>query len=220
MAQAQAGEGTAIAPRGLKTLVRRLRHLGGTTALLIAASAQAQSGACEQLKRSLAERLQGDPRSYSLEVVPSGTPLPRGGKFIGSCEGGARKILYRRGAAGEPASSPVAPALDVEVAAPRPVATPGAAPLPAATASGPVTAAHANAPHGGEPVSLEPAASGLPPKSMAGWSSAVFRFGARYWPWLLALLLVPMVWIAWAWWSHHRAYDAAGLPRGPRLRYR
>lgn len=220
MAQARVGEGTAIAPRGLKTLVRRLRQLGGTAALLIAASAQAQSGACEQLKRSLAERLQGDPRSYSLEVVPSDTSLPRGGKFIGSCEGGARKILYRRGAAGEPASSPVAPALDVDVAAPRRVATPGAAPLPANTASAPVTAVHASAPDAGGPISLEPAASGLLPKSTAGWASAVFRFGARYWLWIVALLLVPMAWIAWTWWSHHKAYDAAGLPRGPRLRYR
>lgn len=35
--------------------------------------------------------------------------------------------------------------------------------------------------------------------------------------WLLALLLVPLAGVAWAWRRHRSAYDAAGLPRGPRL---
>ena len=35
--------------------------------------------------------------------------------------------------------------------------------------------------------------------------------------WLLALLLVPLAALGWAWRAHHLAYDKNGLPRGPRL---
>jgi hypothetical protein len=35
--------------------------------------------------------------------------------------------------------------------------------------------------------------------------------------WLLALVLVPIAGWLWAWAAHRRAYDKAGLPRGPRL---
>ncbi|MCW7536803.1 hypothetical protein OOT46_02905 [Aquabacterium sp. A7-Y] len=43
------------------------------------------------------------------------------------------------------------------------------------------------------------------------------RFAVAYWQWLLALVLLPLGLGAWAWLDHHRTYDAAGLPRGPRL---
>jgi len=42
-------------------------------------------------------------------------------------------------------------------------------------------------------------------------------FWAENWPWIAALLLLPLGAWAWAWFAHHRAYDKAGLPRGPRL---
>jgi hypothetical protein len=38
-----------------------------------------------------------------------------------------------------------------------------------------------------------------------------------YWRWLLALLLVPVAGLIWAWRVHRSAYDSAGLPRGPKL---
>lgn len=38
-----------------------------------------------------------------------------------------------------------------------------------------------------------------------------------HWPWLLALVLLPLGLWLYSRWSYHRAYDEAGLPRGPRL---
>jgi hypothetical protein len=42
-------------------------------------------------------------------------------------------------------------------------------------------------------------------------------FMARHWHWLVALLALPLAGWLWAWVAHRRAYDDAGLPRGPRL---
>lgn len=42
-------------------------------------------------------------------------------------------------------------------------------------------------------------------------------FVQTHWHWLLAFLIVPVAGAVWAWRTHHSAYDAAGLPRGPRL---
>ena len=57
----------------------------------------AQANACDQLKATLAARIEATGvRGYSLEAVPAATPVPAGAKAIGNCEGGERKILYRR----------------------------------------------------------------------------------------------------------------------------
>jgi hypothetical protein len=39
----------------------------------------------------------------------------------------------------------------------------------------------------------------------------------EHWPWTLAAILLPLVAWGWSWFSHRRVYDAAGLPRGPKL---
>lgn len=55
------------------------------------------STSCDMLKAKLGERIEaGGVRGYSLEAVPSRTPTPPGAKVIGTCEGGAMKMLYRR----------------------------------------------------------------------------------------------------------------------------
>lgn len=79
--------------------------------VVLAAGAQAQTGACEQLKGVLAARIDPSIRGYSLEDVPAGTPVPAGAKVIGTCEAGARKILFRRwgGAQGSSAAASAAP---------------------------------------------------------------------------------------------------------------
>ena len=43
------------------------------------------------------------------------------------------------------------------------------------------------------------------------------EFMAAHWPWIGALLLLPVAAWLWAWRTHRSAYDEAGLPRGPRL---
>jgi len=191
----------------------RLRIGAGTAAWLIAAATQAQSNACDQLRRSLAERLPGDSRSYSLEAVPSGTPLPPGGKFIGNCEGGARKILYRRGAVAQLASAPAA--------APPAAATPPkreVLPDPARRPTDPnVAVAVAINPNESTGVPVLQPPDTKPPSQAVAWRQSTAGFATGHWPWLLALAMMPLAWSAWAWWSYRRAYDAAGLPRGPRL---
>jgi hypothetical protein len=65
--------------------------------MVLAASPQAQANACDQLKAVLAARIDvSGVRGYTMEAVPAGTPVPPDAKAIGTCESGARKILYRR----------------------------------------------------------------------------------------------------------------------------
>ena len=194
-----------------------VRLIAGTAAFLVTASVQAQSGACDQLKRTLAERLPGDPGRYSLEAVPSGTPLPPGGKFIGNCEGGAKKILYRRGVVAASAATPEGLPPGAEMPPSRLLA-PGAASQPldthrkAAAAVIPPDENSAIAPM----LRDEPAE---PPSQTISWWAWAAGLAVGHWTWLLAAMSMPLVWSAWAWWSHRRLYDAAGLPRGPRLSY-
>jgi len=42
-------------------------------------------------------------------------------------------------------------------------------------------------------------------------------FVNSHWQWMTALLLVPLALWFWAWRAHRKAYDEAGLPRGPKL---
>jgi len=42
-------------------------------------------------------------------------------------------------------------------------------------------------------------------------------FAGDHWPWLSALVALPLLLWGWGRVTYHRAYDAAGLPRGPRL---
>ena len=43
------------------------------------------------------------------------------------------------------------------------------------------------------------------------------EFMAENWRWIVALVLLPITGWLWAWFMHRRAYDEAGLPRGPKL---
>lgn len=74
--------------------------------MLLAAGAQAQADPCEQLKGVLAARIDASGvRGYTLETVPGGSPVPTDAKVIGTCQGGASKILYRRWGATRASSS-------------------------------------------------------------------------------------------------------------------
>lgn len=115
-----------------------------TTSMLLAQGAQAQSNSCELLKQTLSARIPPEIKGYAMDDVPAKAPVPPGGKVIGTCEGGARKVVYRRfggaplagdGAAAPatapataPAITPAAPASAVAPSAPKPA--PAAAVVP------------------------------------------------------------------------------------------
>ena len=208
--------------------------------LLLAADADAQSNACDQLKGTLAARIEASGvRDYNFEIVPASTPVPSGARVIGTCEAGRYKVLYRRGggtpaAASEPAETarpapaprpppPASTPASTPAVAVRPVLRSGEAaaapldPVPVKVAS-PV----ASQP---EPAPVQPVVQALPsvqqPEKESApttpWTRRVSEFVAANWRWLVALALLPMAGWLWAWRAHRNAYDKYGLPRGPRL---
>jgi hypothetical protein len=71
-----------------------------TIAVLLCAStcASAQSAKpCEELKADIAKKLEAkNVTSYSLEIVAKDKDKDAEGKVVGTCEGGTKKIVYRR----------------------------------------------------------------------------------------------------------------------------
>jgi hypothetical protein len=63
---------------------------------------------CEELKSEIATKLDAKGvKSYSLEIVPKDQDMD--GKVVGTCEGGTKKIVYRRSA-----TAPQSPAKEPE----------------------------------------------------------------------------------------------------------
>jgi hypothetical protein len=63
--------------------------------LMIATPAFAMK-ACEELKSEIEAKLKAKGvKSYSLEIVPN--DQVKDGKVVGSCDGGTKKIVYKRG---------------------------------------------------------------------------------------------------------------------------
>jgi hypothetical protein len=63
---------------------------------------------CEELKSEIASKLDAKGvKSYSLGIVPKDQEVD--GKVVGSCEGGTKKIVYRR-----TATAPQSPAKETE----------------------------------------------------------------------------------------------------------
>jgi hypothetical protein len=117
-----------------------------------------------------------------------------------------------------PASAPApAPRAAARVAEPASAAVPAPDPLKNATTSvgiNDVAVARATESISAELAPTQPSEAPVA-KDMS--TSDMFGFLFDNWPWLCALLLVPLAAWAWAWAAHRRAYDEAGLPRGPRL---
>jgi len=229
--------------------------IASAASMLLASAARAQGSACDQLKATLAARIDPSIRGFSLDTVPGSTPVPAGAKVIGTCEGGAYKVLFRRsggtlapsGAASVALQVP-APAASSVAAAATPRSTPvqpraasrpaaGSAPVPETAASAlprPLAGAREPVASMATPASataaktadvVEPAAS-LPtpaPPDAAPVDSTPFAqltgdFLRRYWYAFAALALLITGPALWSWVAYRRAYDASGLPRGPRIR--
>ena len=82
------------------------KWLAVVAVLLVPACTYAQGPkACEDLKSEIAAKLDAKGvKSYSLDVVPKDQDVTTG-KVVGTCEGGAKKVVYSKkaGAADAPA---------------------------------------------------------------------------------------------------------------------
>jgi hypothetical protein len=66
--------------------------------LLIAAPALAQRKDCEELKSEIDAKIKKNGvKEFSLEIVPSEQVKEGMGAVVGSCDGGTKKIVYKRG---------------------------------------------------------------------------------------------------------------------------
>lgn len=74
--------------------------------LLLALPALAQGvKSCEALKTDIAKKLDAKQvKSYTLEVVPKDQKTDA--KVVGTCEGGTKKIVYRKDAGPAPKTTP------------------------------------------------------------------------------------------------------------------
>jgi hypothetical protein len=66
--------------------------------LLIASPALAQRKACEELKAEIEAKIKanGVP-AFTLDIVDSDQVKEGDGQVVGSCDGGTKKIVYKRG---------------------------------------------------------------------------------------------------------------------------
>ncbi len=72
-----------------------MKHMILAAALMtLAGTALAAGKPCEELKSEIAAKLDAKGvKNYSLEIVSKGA----GGNVIGTCEGGTKEIVYKRG---------------------------------------------------------------------------------------------------------------------------
>lgn len=88
--------------------MKRLATVAGVAAvgammLLAPSGSYAQAKACEELKTEIAQKLDAKGvKGYTLEIVAKDADAADG-KVVGTCEGGTKKIVYRRGGAASPA---------------------------------------------------------------------------------------------------------------------
>ena len=67
-------------------------------ALLIASPALAQRKDCNELKAEIEGKIKANGvKMFTLDVVPAEQVKEGDGKVVGSCDGGAQKIVYKRG---------------------------------------------------------------------------------------------------------------------------
>ena len=84
-----------------------------TAAVLLFASVAVYAQAakpCEELKDEIAKKMEAKGvKSYSLDIVPTDQVKDGEGKVDGSCDGGTKKIVYRRTTSATPAASAAEP---------------------------------------------------------------------------------------------------------------
>lgn len=83
-----------------------------TAAVLLFASLTAYAQAakpCEELKSEIAKKMDDKGvKSYSLDIVETDKAKDAEGKVVGSCDGGTKKIVYKRATSSTTAASSAA----------------------------------------------------------------------------------------------------------------
>jgi hypothetical protein len=75
-----------------------LRSTSIVLAALALASSPAWAGSCDDLKSAIAAKIDAKGvKGYTLDIVPTADVKDGDGKVVGSCEGGNKKIVYKRG---------------------------------------------------------------------------------------------------------------------------
>ncbi len=79
--------------------MKTLTAIGVLIFAAMCAQAQAAGKPCEDLKTEIAAKLDAKGvKPYTLEIVDKDAE----GSVVGTCEGGSKKIVYRKGAAAAP----------------------------------------------------------------------------------------------------------------------
>lgn len=77
--------------------MRPLLTIAVLTLASVSAYAQAAKS-CDDLKADIAKKIEANGvKTYTLDVVATDKAADAKGKVVGSCEGGAKKIVYTRG---------------------------------------------------------------------------------------------------------------------------
>jgi len=182
-------------------------------ALFATGTAQAQTPSCDQFKAKLTARLAAGSGPFRITSVPSSETLPAGVRVVGNCGGGKWTLVLVAGVAAplNMASAPVREARETQppehtVASPSAISVDAQPTVPAASQMPP---AIASAPM---PTPVQAAA----PASTASSAWRPPPFETLMWIAGAAVLLVMVM--AGRRIAYRLRYDAAGLPRGPRLR--
>lgn len=73
-----------------------MQRISVLLALALAAAPAMARKPCEELKAEIAAKIEANGvKHYTLEIVPKDDATE--GKVVGTCDGGTKKIVYRRG---------------------------------------------------------------------------------------------------------------------------
>ena len=68
------------------------------TVLMLAAPVLAAPKPCDELKSEIEEKIKKNGvQDFTLEVVAKTETAPADGKVVGTCDGGTKQIVYKRG---------------------------------------------------------------------------------------------------------------------------
>lgn len=158
-----------LRPRPLTLNLRAVCRAAWLPAAMLCAwtqAAQAQSAGCDDFRNKMAAKVDPGIKAFTLEWVPRAAPVPPGAKVFGTCDGGAYKLLFKRGGEGRPAAAASTAAAPAPQPAPAPAPPPApvvkAEPTPAPAPKPSLQAEPSSPPAPAKPQAAAPALPALP----------------------------------------------------------